>query len=437
MGFESRRFCALGVFIPLYCVAFAEAQAADTSWVTNSPAYVSPPSAVRWFNPAPCPYPNNPADPANLQGATWGSITIHMNGCWGGAVYDYSWNGHQFENNIGTGALFNIDTLEYQSLAQFVGHPASAPVINPTEAGDVYNNGAGVVSWGFWGTPQNSSGMYSITNPLDFGGTTLNEAGTVYDAFSLPNGNTTVMFGGLTFTAGVVPRFSGFDNVTAFESIVTSSVAQSNIAIQIPAVYLRANFDTITTYNVGASFSTNTAVAQTAWNWIEIPTPARSPNRGSAIVTTANNPVWGGGEWLGPYAGRYAPYSYSDAGVVMGVGGLYSKTCGVVSATDLHNDADFGYTLGVYGCTPDQKNAAGQSGSVSYFTVANASADWTESSSNSNQMISINPMYSVVPTNGAPALPAGSSVFISYIITGSSLNQVLQTAQQLYLKGVR
>lgn len=437
MGFLSRLCCIFGLLMTLSFLAIAPARAADISWVTDSPAYVSPPSAVRWANPTPCPYPDKPTDPANLQGATWGMITIHMNGCWGGAVYDYSWNGHQFENNIGAGALFNIDALEYPNIAYFLGKATSAPIVNPTEAGDVYNNGSGVLNWGFWGAPDNSSGMYSMTHPLDFGGTTLNATGSVYDAFSLPNGNTTVMFQGLTFTAAVVPQYSGFNNVTAFESIVTSDSSQSNIAIQIPAVYLRANFDTITTFNVASSISPNPDLAKTAWNWINIPTPARNSVDGNAIVTTANNPVWNGGEWLGPYAGPYGAKSFSDAGMVMGEGGLYTQTCGVVSATDLHNDADNGYTIGVYGCTPDQKNAAGKAGSVSYFTIANASCDWTENASNSNQMISINPMYSVVPSNGAPALPFGSSVFVSYIITGSSLLQVLQTAQQLYLKGVR
>jgi hypothetical protein len=114
-------FCCLSCIFPVTAQTYYP-------WVAGSPTNVLSTVNAGRLNTS-CPDPLHPN--TSLVSYGFDLTAISMNLCWGGAIYEYWWSGHEFENHAATGALININTDQYSTPDQ------SQTFTNPTQAGDI------------------------------------------------------------------------------------------------------------------------------------------------------------------------------------------------------------------------------------------------------------------------------------------------------------
>ena len=344
----------------------------------------------RWFNTALVP-----------QAVSSSRLSVTCNAAAGGAVWEYLYSAGdgaavQFVNSHDTGRLMQAAMFLYSSTS-----PGSMQFVNPTEAGDCL--AAGCAAGPATADPQDYHG-----SPLAGYWTSGNASSPVVHTRAVPlawspNGGDTAMGGATEFSFGIDGdpnpvafvdmligkdmelEYRGMPKVARYTTTLQYPSPIQFAALQIPALYLRPNFNNISIYDAPSG----KLVPQ--------------PQAGACN----SDMIWSA------FGDNQAP--------------SYPLTCGGILAS-----AGIGHTIGIFGCT------AAHGGDVTHLTATNWACGNGGDGPGSIDTVALsawrnwNPAYFEQPYAPVPNLPGTSANYTSYIVVGDSIADAAMQMSQLY-----
>ena len=185
-----------------------------------------------------------------LTSVSGGNLTVNSNAVSGGAVWTWTWNGTQFINQKDYGRLMQATLNPYNTS---YGSGGAAWYANPTEGGDGYlvnddatfGHGSPLLSITTSGNTQSTRAIPLEWNTGTYGGGAENP--TIWKDVVLGK--------------DLILGFNSMNGVAKYTTIAEVPASIDLTGIEIPSVYVRANFDHFYAYNAETSTLTSVSLS--------------------------------------------------------------------------------------------------------------------------------------------------------------------------------